>query len=460
MAREVEDEAKDRMEIRKNGSGWMNRDIFMSWLIDLDQQLERSTLLLLDSCPAHNNIDVPDPAFGYRDSWEFLTIQRLPKNSTSVTQPLDAGIISVFKRALLELLSQETSLVRTYDKTKAISNGHAWSLIPYAWNRVKATTVRNCFAKTPIVPDDMRQQLRRRPTAPQEQRESIQYSRRNDYKEEARAYFEHLIAEANEASDWKWAFKSHGTQDAQDLADESLPAEAAVEEVHNEQALLSVSSLSCPTPYDTDERASSPLADEVYAHGMRVLKERAPALGLTSIGELKATRRFLSGGSAEEITFSKGLKSILRFYGKSGHLGGPVEESEVQSVAQPLLSTPMYSGSLNLSHTNARKTPHSIDESSNEENVVDGKRRDQGEDESNEDEKDDEEEQWMERAWIETQYCEDGDEEEEEEEEEEEPLLRRNRGEIIDPFAAEEELTADYSNYSGHAGDKSNSDSD
>ena len=159
MAREVEDETKDRMEIRKNDSGWMNRDIFMRWLIDLDRQLERPTPQLLDSCPAHSNIDVLDPAYRYRDNWKFLTVQRLPKNSTPVTQPLDAGIISIIKRALLELLSRETSLVHTYDKSKAISNEHAWSHIPYAWNKIKSSTVRNCFAKTPVLPDDMRQQL-------------------------------------------------------------------------------------------------------------------------------------------------------------------------------------------------------------------------------------------------------------------------------------------------------------
>ncbi|KAG0195140.1 hypothetical protein BGX33_004145, partial [Mortierella sp. NVP41] len=139
----------------------------------------------------------------------------------------------------------------------------------------------------------------------------------------------------------------------------------------------------------------------------------------------------------------------------------------------------MYIGSLNPSHTDARKTSHSINDSSNEENEVDGKRHDQGEDESNKEneEEDDEEEQWMERALIEAQHREDGyDEEDDEEEqwmekvlietqhredgedEEEEPLLRRNRGEIIVSFAAEEEVTADYSNYSGHAGDESNSD--
>ncbi|KAI1279246.1 hypothetical protein EDD11_001547, partial [Mortierella claussenii] len=76
--------------------------------------------------------------------------------------PLDAGIIAVFKRALLGLLSQETQLVLTYDGKSKISNGHAWSLISHAWGRLKAKTVRNCFASTPVLPVEMREELRNR----------------------------------------------------------------------------------------------------------------------------------------------------------------------------------------------------------------------------------------------------------------------------------------------------------
>ncbi|KAG0261180.1 hypothetical protein BG011_001286 [Mortierella polycephala] len=301
----------------------------------------------------------------------------------------------------------------------------------------------------------MRQQLRQRPTAPQEQREKIQYSRRNDYREEAQAYFEHLIAEVNEASDWKWTFKPQGTKYAQDLADESLAAEPAVEEVVIELDLLPVLSPSCPRPYDTDERASSPLAEDVYARGMQVLKERAPALGLMSVDDLKATRRVLSGGSAEEVKLSKVLKDVLRSYDKSDHLGGPAEQLEVQPVIQPLLSTLTDTETLNVCPTNPSKIQYSVDDGSNDGGyVVDGNQWGQGENEGSEesDKEVDEEKQWHQGY---------GDEKKEkEEEEEEEPLLRRDRGVAIASFAVEEEPTADYSNYSGHAGDESNSDSD
>ncbi|KAF9113711.1 hypothetical protein BGX30_006875 [Mortierella sp. GBA39] len=155
--------------------------------------------------------------------WKFLHIQRLPTRSTSLTQPLDAGVISVFKRAFLEMLSQETNIVRNYNNEKAISNGQAWSLVPYAWNLVKASTIWSCFAKTPVLPEEMREQLRRRLSSKEEQLELTTYSMRNQFKEQERAYFEHLIAEIGADNNWNIVRK--GTQDAQELAEEELAAQ-------------------------------------------------------------------------------------------------------------------------------------------------------------------------------------------------------------------------------------------
>jgi len=146
---------------------------------------------LLDSCPAHNDIDMRDSVNSI--PWTYLRIQRLPKNSTSMTQPFDVGIFSVFKRAFLEMLSQETSIIRTPDKSKAIGKGHAWSLLPYAWNQVKASMIRYCLAHTPIFPNDMRENLQRRLSSRNEQLELSAYSRRSEFKEKETTYFQHLI---------------------------------------------------------------------------------------------------------------------------------------------------------------------------------------------------------------------------------------------------------------------------
>ncbi|KAG0196561.1 hypothetical protein BGX33_001523, partial [Mortierella sp. NVP41] len=58
------------------------------------------------------------------ETWKHLRIERLPPNSTSVTQPLDQGIISVFKRQYLEMLSNK-AITKQYATGKKITNGEA-----------------------------------------------------------------------------------------------------------------------------------------------------------------------------------------------------------------------------------------------------------------------------------------------------------------------------------------------
>ncbi|KAF9545544.1 hypothetical protein EC957_010853 [Mortierella hygrophila] len=207
QARYVQGESLDMMNIRITSKGWMNRHVFMEWLKSFDDDLTERFLLLLDSCPAHNNIDMRDPETN--TPWKHLHILRLPKNSTSVTQPLDAGI-----------LSQETCIVRDYDNAKPISNGQAWSLLPYAWNKVKASTIRNCFAHAPVLPEAILEDLRRRPSFMEEQLELAEYSLRNNYTEQEETYFQHLIAKVGDNNNW--SLKAIGEQNAQARADLAL----------------------------------------------------------------------------------------------------------------------------------------------------------------------------------------------------------------------------------------------
>ncbi|KAF9156895.1 hypothetical protein BG015_010830, partial [Linnemannia schmuckeri] len=131
-----------------------------------------------------------------------------------------------------------------------------------------------------------------------------------------RAYFEHLIVKAFEANDWNWTFNFTGKKDAEDLAKESLPVKLAVEEVINKPALSHFLNHACTAPYDTDERAGSPLADDIYTRSIQVMQDKVSALGLIGIEGLKATRRILSAGSVAEIGAGKALKVFLRFYGE------------------------------------------------------------------------------------------------------------------------------------------------
>jgi hypothetical protein len=135
----------------KHKQGYMTLDLFKGWLHSLDDSLSNRSLLLIDSCGAHGksrNKNLADPLAG--ETWKHLRIERLPPNSTSVTQPLDAGIISAFKRHYLEMLSNK-SVTKEYATGEKITNGEAWSLIPYAWSHVKALTVRHCFCKVDVL---------------------------------------------------------------------------------------------------------------------------------------------------------------------------------------------------------------------------------------------------------------------------------------------------------------------
>ena len=81
------------VEYTNNTKAWMTSVIFLDFLrsFDLDLRKEdRKAVMLVDNCPSHPN---PVPI-----TLTNLKVHFLPKNTTSKLQPLDAGIISIFKR--------------------------------------------------------------------------------------------------------------------------------------------------------------------------------------------------------------------------------------------------------------------------------------------------------------------------------------------------------------------------
>lgn len=53
---------------------------------------KKKHVLIVDNCSAHNAVGIP------ASDREFLEIVYLPKNSTAIIQPCDAGIINSFKK--------------------------------------------------------------------------------------------------------------------------------------------------------------------------------------------------------------------------------------------------------------------------------------------------------------------------------------------------------------------------
>ncbi|KAF9163619.1 hypothetical protein DFQ26_002309, partial [Actinomortierella ambigua] len=58
-------------------------------------------------------------------------------------------VISVFKRQFLNMLGDKML------SNEAITNGKAWSLIPYAWSHMKEATLRHCFMAAGVLPPEL-----------------------------------------------------------------------------------------------------------------------------------------------------------------------------------------------------------------------------------------------------------------------------------------------------------------
>jgi hypothetical protein len=69
------------------------------------------------------------------------------------------------------MIGFETYYARNFDQTKTITNGCAWSMVPYAWEQMKPSTLRNYFAKTPVLPTQMRDILQQQQPSKEEQQQ-------------------------------------------------------------------------------------------------------------------------------------------------------------------------------------------------------------------------------------------------------------------------------------------------
>ena len=76
-----------RFKYYSNESAWMTSNVFCDWLKYFNLKMcDRNVLLLIDNAPTHKTLELSN----VRE--EFL-----PPNTTSMLQPLDAGIIQSFK---------------------------------------------------------------------------------------------------------------------------------------------------------------------------------------------------------------------------------------------------------------------------------------------------------------------------------------------------------------------------
>ena len=137
-----------------NDMAWMKSDIMINVLTKLNNKLKHTDhqiLLFLDNAPCH-------PA-SMKGMFSNIKIEFLPKNTTSHTQPLDAGIIKTWKvhyrRKLLRYIASEIDGQKSL--SEIIKSVHLLTAIRWmvsAWEEVKPAVITRCFKHVGMYPDE------------------------------------------------------------------------------------------------------------------------------------------------------------------------------------------------------------------------------------------------------------------------------------------------------------------
>ena len=122
---------------------WMTSTLFQDYLTEINKQMsekKRRILLLVDHAPSHR----------IREELTNVVVEFLPKNTTSVLQPLDQGIIRSFKASYRDTLIKYLITIgrNTAEVMKGINLGLVMTWIGDAWKKVSEVTITNCFNHT------------------------------------------------------------------------------------------------------------------------------------------------------------------------------------------------------------------------------------------------------------------------------------------------------------------------
>lgn len=126
-------------EYDSNKKSWMTITIFEAYLKRLDSKMrkaKRNIIIFVDNCAAHS-----------KDAkYSNIKLRFLPPNSTSLLQPMDRGVIKVFKQHYKKRLVKR--LLRGLESTgelKKVNVLEAINFIVSAWESVTPSVIANCF---------------------------------------------------------------------------------------------------------------------------------------------------------------------------------------------------------------------------------------------------------------------------------------------------------------------------
>ncbi|KAJ8896374.1 hypothetical protein PR048_001718 [Dryococelus australis] len=122
-----------------NKKAWMISAVFTRWLCGFDMKIgavNRKVVLFIDNCPAHPNLD----------NLRNVELVFLQKNTTSMLQPLDQGIIQQVNLKFWEMLVESMVLKMEIGKDmKKWDVFRAMEAIVASWRVVQHETIANWF---------------------------------------------------------------------------------------------------------------------------------------------------------------------------------------------------------------------------------------------------------------------------------------------------------------------------
>ena len=123
---------------------WMSSELFEEWIKELDRSFgvqKRKIALIVDNCPAHPTVT----------GLEWIELIFLPPNTTSVTQPMDQGVIRALKAKYRSLaVRKQLANLEKGKQLPKISILTAMTMLNKAWGSIPDRTFLNCFKKSGI----------------------------------------------------------------------------------------------------------------------------------------------------------------------------------------------------------------------------------------------------------------------------------------------------------------------
>ena len=129
---------------RAQPKSWTSSELFEEWVKEIHRNFgaqKRKIVLIIDNCPAHPDVLALD--------WVELIF--LPPNTTSITQPMDQGVIRSLKAKYRSLAVRKQ--IDTLEKGNLLPKFSilaAMSMLTKAWNSIPDGTFTNCFKNSEI----------------------------------------------------------------------------------------------------------------------------------------------------------------------------------------------------------------------------------------------------------------------------------------------------------------------